>query len=211
MVVFSNCKYCKQTPSALRALRTASSLPWQSLDSRPPPAMPALLMPSPRRPTTWRCRRCRMHANRLPPPKTTPMPAPAHAKPVPPPSPLALASTSRGATMVQQPSFCGAVDGRLLAHELNDGPAGPPSVVCEAFRGPLVAGSDHIPCHTPRKGRNLRLVSAKVTGAGVQSYALLTTRVLHAWAASFSTYLATCNSFSIWVPPPHAVMDPNKK
>ena len=84
------------------------------------------------------------------------------------------------------------MDGHLLAREFDnaerwDGPAGPPSVVREAFRGPLVAGSDHIPCHIPRKGRKLRLVSAKVTGTGVQSYALVTTKVLHAWVASFST------------------------
>ena len=97
MAMLSSCKHCKQTPSALRVLRTASSLPWQSPDSRPPPPMPARLMPSPRRPTTP-AMPALPHANSLPPP-TTPVPAPAHAKPVPPPSPLALASMSRGTTM----------------------------------------------------------------------------------------------------------------
>ena len=38
-------------------------------------------------------------------------------------------------------------------------PGRTPSVVREAFRGPLIAGSDHIPCHRPRKGRKLRRVS----------------------------------------------------
>ena len=82
--MLSSCKHCKQTPSALRVLRTASSLPWQSPDSRPPPPMPARLMPSPRRPTTP-AMPALPHANSLPPP-TTPVPAPAHAKPVPPPT-----------------------------------------------------------------------------------------------------------------------------
>ena len=66
-------------------------------------------------------------------------------------------------------------------------PGRTPSVVREAFRGPLIAGSDHIPCHRPRKGRKLRRVSAKVAGTGPQSRPRDHNGLAPAWPASFST------------------------
>ena len=143
------------------ARRELASL--QSPDSRPPPTMPARLTPSPRRPTNPG-RRCRVPTVCLRPPYAGAgsREACASARALGP----CPCSTSRGAATKRWFSNLpfaaqwAATSWPMtsIPRTIWDCPAGPPSVVREAFQGPLVAGSDHI----PRKERKLRLVSAKV-------------------------------------------------